>query len=60
MKCELQGTNLVITIPTHDPQISSTGKTMSVAGTGGFKATTVFIDGKMLMVSVNTYVKASK
>lgn len=54
MKVELKNGNLVITIPA-DPKgrPSKSGKTLLVASTGGFVATTAQIAGKPVKVSVN-------
>jgi len=37
---------------------SSSGKTVIVAGTGGFSPTAIIIDGKPVSISVNATIKA--
>lgn len=50
------GNNLVITVPMHEPTISSTGKTKLVASAQ--VKTDIVIEGKQLVVGVNAYIKA--
>lgn len=59
MKAEIKGDNLVITIPVNkDPQPSkSSGKTLTLASSSGFKSTDAKFKGKEVFVSVNAYVK---
>lgn len=44
--------HVVITLPI-DPKASASGKTVIIAGTGGFKPTSVIYEGKVVSVSVN-------
>lgn len=45
---------LVIRLPINDPpRPSASGKTLIVAGTGGFASTTAVIAGKQVSISVN-------
>jgi hypothetical protein len=59
MKAEIKGDNLIITIPINkDPQPSkSSGKTLTLASSGGFKDSEAKFKGKQVMVSVNAYIK---
>lgn len=58
MTAEIKGTNLVITIPMKTtPTPSSTGKTLSVASSGGNKATTVTVQGKPVIIGLNAYIQ---
>jgi len=58
MKVELKGSNLVITIPakTKKLPLSKSGKTLTVAKSGGFKETDLEVEGKTLFVNVNALV----
>ncbi len=47
---------LVIRIPTHNPELSKSGKSYIVAGTGGFTKTEATINGKAVSVSVNAII----
>ena len=52
---EIKDGTLTIKLPVHTPVVSSTGKTCSIAGTGGFTlATTDPATGKPVKISVNT------
>jgi len=53
MKTEIINGKLVITLDINSPEISKSGKSIMVAGTGGFKKTGVQIDGKEVSISVN-------
>jgi len=50
---KVDGNNLVITVPMHTPRPSTSGKTMIVASTGGFKKTEAVSGNKTISVSVN-------
>lgn len=58
MKVELKGGNLIITIPakTKDLKPSKSGKTLTVAGTGGFQETDLEVNGKPVYVNLNAYI----
>lgn len=58
MKAEIKGNELILTLPLQSPTLSKSGKTLIVAGTGGFVATTAAVDGKPVRVSVNAIVGA--
>ena len=54
----IQGKNLVITVPLEaEPKLSSTGKTYVVAGTGGFVATELQLQGKTIKLNVCACIK---
>lgn len=58
MIAKIEGSNLVITIPMNSvPTPSSTGKTLSVASSGGNKATTVQVNGKPVIIGLNAYIQ---
>lgn len=48
---------LVIRMPLGDRRLSSTGKSVLIATTGGNLQTSLEIDGKPLTVAVNAYIK---
>jgi hypothetical protein len=52
-KATVVGTILVIEIPLESPRPSSSGKTLIVASTGGFKQTEAKVNGQLVAVSVN-------
>ncbi|HYD90364.1 MAG TPA: hypothetical protein VEA37_02630 [Flavobacterium sp.] len=58
MKVELKGGNIVITMPAEikDPPPSKSGKTLTVAGTGGFVETESTVNGKKVWVNVNAFI----
>jgi len=59
MKAEIKGDNLIVTIPINkNPQPSkSSGKTLTLASSGGFKDGGAKFKEKSVMISVNAYVK---
>ena len=57
MKVEVQGKNLVITIPLTEPTPSASGKTLVVASSHGNKETDAKIKGKPVVIGFNAYVK---
>lgn len=57
MTTETKDGNLIITIPMGTPTPSASGKSLVIASTRGNKPSTVQIDGKPLIVSVNAYVQ---
>jgi hypothetical protein len=57
MQVEIKNGNLIITLPLNSsPSLSSTGKTLICAGTGGFVRSTAQINGKPVSVSVNAVI----
>jgi hypothetical protein len=57
MKAEIKDDNLVITIPLNkSPNPSKSGKTLVVATTGGFMATTATVQDKPVKVSLNAII----
>jgi hypothetical protein len=54
----IEGKMLKISIPLQTPQVSASGKSKVVATTHGNVATTVTIDGKVVIVGVNAYIRA--
>jgi len=58
MQVELKNNKLVITIDVNaKPTPSASGKTLVVASSHGNQQTTVTIDGKLLIVGVNAYIR---
>ena len=57
MKVEVQGKNLVITIPLTEPTPSASGKTLVVASSHGNKETDAKINGKPVIIGLNAYIK---
>ena len=57
MKVEVQGKNLVITIPLTEPTPSASGKTLVVASSHGNKETDAKINGKPVIIGLNAYVR---
>jgi hypothetical protein len=47
---------LIIRIPTHEPELSKSGKSYIVAGTSGFMKTIAEINGKTVSISVNAII----
>jgi hypothetical protein len=57
MKATIEKDELVIRIPLETkPAPSKSGKTLIVASTGGFLATTAQVDGKPVKVSLNAII----
>ena len=57
MKVEVQGKNLVITIPLTEPTPSASGKTLVVASSHGNKETDAKVNGKPVVIGLNAYIK---
>jgi hypothetical protein len=58
IKAEIIGGNLVITLPVNPvPVNSKTGKTKIVASSHGNQATALLVEGKLVVVGVNAYIK---
>jgi len=58
MQVELKNNKLVITIDVNaKPTPSASGKTLVVASSHSNQQTTVTIDGKLLIVGVNAYIR---
>jgi hypothetical protein len=60
VQVEIENEMLVIRLPLQPPTPSSTGKTLVVASSYGNQPTTTTIDGKILWVGCNAYVKADR
>lgn len=56
MEAKVKDGQLVLTIPLQDAKPSKSGKTMVVASTGGFVATTAQVDKKPVKVSLNAII----
>ena len=57
MKTTIKDNVLHIEIPLHNPRPSSTGKTLTVAGSNGNQVTEVKVNGSPVIVGVNAYIK---
>jgi hypothetical protein len=57
MTTEIKDGKLVITIDLQKPKPSTSGKTLLVASTNGFKKTEAVLDGKEVSVSINATIK---
>jgi hypothetical protein len=58
MVAKIEGKKLTIVIDLDDPTPSASGKTLVVASTHGNVATKIMIDGKVLTIGLNAYIKA--
>lgn len=56
MEAEVKAGKLLVTIALETPRPSSTGKSLLVATTGGFTATTAQVDGKLIRVNLTAIV----
>ena len=52
METKIENGKLIISIPLSPARPSASGKTLVVATTGGFTATTASVDGKAIRVNV--------
>jgi hypothetical protein len=57
MKATIENNELVLRLPLQTPAPSSSGKTLVVASTHGFAATTATLNEKVIHVSVNAFIK---
>lgn len=57
MTAEIKDGMLIVSIPMTTPTPSASGKTLSVASSGGNKATTVQVNGKPVIIGLNAYIK---
>ena len=58
MTAKIENNQLIITLPLLDkPTPSTSGKSLVVAGTGGFTQTSATVQGKPVKVSVNAIIK---
>lgn len=57
MQAKIENNELVIRIPLEKPHLSTSGKTLIVASTGGNFQSDVEINGKPVFVGVNAYIK---
>lgn len=56
MKCEIKGTDLVITIPIKE-KTSGSGKSLVIASTGGNIEAGLQYKGKPVVIGLNAYTK---
>lgn len=60
MEATLENGHLVIRIPVNaTPTLSSSGKSLNVASTGGNVTTAILVQGKPLVIGLNAYIKAN-
>ena len=57
MEVVIKGGKMVVTIDVTEARMSSTGKTMIVASTGGFTGTTATVNGKPVSVNLTATIK---
>ena len=57
MKATIKDNVLHIQIPMFAPRPSASGKTLSVATTGGNVTTTAVVNGKPVVIGLNAYIK---
>ena len=57
MTATIKNNVLIIEIPIYAPRPSSTGKTLSVASSGGNITTTATVNGKPVIIGLNAYIK---
>jgi hypothetical protein len=57
MEVKISGGKMVVTIDVTEARMSSTGKTMIVASTGGFTGTTATVNGKPVSVNLTATIK---
>jgi hypothetical protein len=58
METTIDKNTLIIRIPLTTPTPSKSGKTLLVAGTGGFVATTAQVNGQTVSLSINATIPA--
>jgi len=54
----IKGKKLIIEIDTQEPTASASGKTMVIASTHGNQPTTLNVNGKVVTIGVNAYIRA--
>lgn len=57
MEATIKNGKLIVTIDLEAPRLSSTGKTLVVASSGGGKVTTATVDGKPITVNLTGWIK---
>ena len=57
MKAEIKNGKLIITMELSEPTPSKSGKTLVIATSHGNQPTTVQVDGKVVTVGVNAYIR---
>ena len=57
MKVEIKGNELIITVELQTSTPSASGKTLVVASSYGNQVTMALIDGKLVVVGLNAYIK---
>jgi hypothetical protein len=57
MEAVIKNGKLIVTIDMEAPRLSSTGKTLVVASSGGGKVTTATVDGKPITVNLTGWIK---
>ena len=57
MQAKIENNELVIRVPLEKPKLSSSGKTLIVATSGGSVQTDVEVNGKPVFVGLNAYIK---
>ena len=58
LKATIKDKKLIIEIDTQEPTPSASGKTMVIASTHGNQPTTLNVNGKVVTIGVNAYIRA--
>jgi hypothetical protein len=57
METRLRKGNLIVVLPLEEPRLSATEKTLVVASSRGVRQTTMRLDGKIVWVNANAWVR---
>ena len=57
MQAKIENNEFVFRIPLEKPHVSTSGKTLIVASTGGNVQTDLEVNGKPVFVGLNAYIK---
>lgn len=57
METRLRKGNLIVVLPLEKPRLSATKKTLVVASSRGVRQTTMRVDGKIVWVNANAWVR---
>ena len=57
MQATIKDGILTLKIPVHAPTPSKSGKTFSIATSGGNKATSATVEGQPVIIGLNAYIK---
>jgi len=57
LEAKIEDGKLIVTIELNEPRASASGKTLIVASSHGSKPTEAMVDGKVVVVGVNAYLR---